>query len=167
MSEALWYRWNGAAMIPMRPDAAAAQFFLDGRYLLEAHHERSHARHKAYFAAIASAWHSLPEETANRHPSPEHLRKYALIRTGWAQERTYVAGSAHEAQRIEAFIEPFDSYAIIAREGHVVRVWTARSQSYKAMGRDDFNRSMDDVLSFIADQIGVSRATLEEQGEMA
>jgi len=167
MSDPLWYRWNGAVMVPMRPDAASAQFFVDGRYLLEAHHERSHARHRAYFAALNAAWHSLPETLMTTYPSPEHLRKFGLIRTGWHDERTYVAGSTKEAERLAAFIEPFDSYAIISLDQHVVRVWTAQSQSYKAMGRDDFNRSMDDVLGWVANAVGVPKSVLEAEGEMA
>jgi len=154
-------------MIPMRPDAAQAQFFADGRYLLEAHHERSHARHKAYFAALAQAWHSLPEALVELHPSPEHLRKHALIACGWRDDRYIDCGNAEQARKTAAFVRPLDSFAVVTTEGRIVRVWTAQSQSYKAMGRTDFNQSMDDVLSWVAALVGVPRPTLEEQGEVA
>ena len=167
MAEPLWYRWNGAAMVPMRPDAASAQFFCDGRYLLEAHQERSLARHKAYFAAINAAWHSLSEEAMERYPSPEHLRKSALIHTGWRDDRYIDCGSAEHARRMATFVKPFDSFAVITTEGRILRVWTAQSQSFRAMGRTDFNRSMDDVLGWVSALIGVPRATLEAEGELA
>jgi|SRR5215472_1804328 len=164
MTDPLWYRWNGAVMVPIQIELAQYQFRPDGRYLLEAHHERSYQRHKAYFASLNEAWQSL---SSDRWPTPEHLRKHALIRTGWYEERTLVCGSQREAERMAAFVRPFDTFAVIEVADHVVRVWTARSQSYKAMGRDDFNRSMDDVLNYVAALLGVPKDVLAAQGEIA
>ena len=165
MADPLWYRWNGAVMVPARPELAEHQFVPDHKYLLEAHHERSHARHRAYFASLHEAWSSLSSE---RWPTPEHLRKHALIRTGWYEERLVVCGSRGEAKRLAAFIRPMDLFAVVfADEQNVVRALTARSQSYKEMGRDDFNRSMEDVLTYVAALLGVPKDVLEAQGEMA
>lgn len=58
----LWYRWNGAVMVPSQRDLAEHQFRPDGMYLLQAHHERSYARHKAYFAALHDAWMHLDHD---------------------------------------------------------------------------------------------------------
>jgi hypothetical protein len=162
MAEALWYRWNGAVLIPLRPDAAGAMFQVNGRYHLEAHFERSSARHRAYFAQLNEAWHSLPESGRDELPSPEHLRKFALIKTGWRNERNLVLGSNKEALRVAAFFAPLDEFAMVLPQGHRVVIWTAKSQSYRSMERDDFNRSMDDVLAYVANLIGVTRAELEE-----
>jgi hypothetical protein len=164
MADPLWYRYNGAVMVPMRPDEAARQFIVDGRYLLEAHHARAHARHRAYFAALHEAWGSIATDD---FPTSEHLRKFALIKTGWRQERVLACETRERAERTAAFVRGLDDYAIVTTHDALVRVWTARSQSYKAMGRDDFNRSMDDVLNYVASLIGVSKETLEAQGEMA
>jgi hypothetical protein len=164
LSDPLWYRWNGAVMIPMRPELAAHQFHVDGRYFLEAHHERSWQRHKAYFASLTEAWRNLATDI---FPTAEHLRKHALIKTGWRDERSFVCRSRDEAARLAAFCKPFDEYAVLVAEGRVLRVWTAQSQSYKAMGRDRFNQSMDDVLDYCAGLIGVTTEQLEAEGVFA
>jgi len=164
MTDPLWYRWNGAVMVPMRPELAEHQFVPDYRYLLEAHHERSYQRHKAYFASLHEAWQSL---ASDRWPTPEHLRKAALIRTGWYEERILACDNEAAAERTVAFVKPFDAFAVIFADGLQVHVLTARSQSYKAMGRDDFNRSMDDVLSFVAALLEVPKDVLAAQGEIA
>jgi hypothetical protein len=160
----LWYRWNGAAMLPMQPELAAQQFHIDGRYLLEAHHERSYQRHKAFFAAVHEAWTNL---AAAEFPTPEHLRKFALIRTGWRDERVMVCASPEAAERLATFCRPFDSYAVMLADGPILRVWTAQSQSYRGMGRDRFNKSMEDVLNYCAGLISVSTEQLREQGDAA
>jgi len=164
MADPLWYRWNGAVMVPARPELAEQQFVPDHKYLLEAHHERSYQRHRAYFASLHEAWQSLASDA---WPSPEHLRKYALIKTGWRDERTFACQNNAVAERLAAFCQPFDTFAVIAVDGTVVRVWTAKSQSYKAMGRSDFNQSMEDVLGFCAELLGVPKDVLAAQGELA
>lgn len=164
MTDPLWYRWNGAAMIPMRPELAERVFRPDGHYLLEAHHERSWQRHKAYFASLHEAWSSLRSDD---YPTPEHLRKFALIRTGYYDERVLVCESEAVAERVAAFVTPLDEFAAIVAQGNLVRVYTAKSQSYKAMGRDQFNASMDAVLDYVADLVGVRREELDAQGGFA
>jgi hypothetical protein len=163
-SDPLWFRWNGAAMIPMRPELAERQFRPDGHYLLEAHHERSYQRHKAYFASLHEAWSSL---RVDDFPTPEHLRKFALIKTGHYDERVLACDTAAQAERVSSFVRPLDEFSIIVRADNLVRVWTAKSQSYKAMGRDEFNRSMDEVLDYVADLVGVRREELDAQGGFA
>jgi hypothetical protein len=148
-------------MMPQRPELAERIFRPDGIYLLEVHHERSYSRHRAYFASLNEAWASLRSDD---FPTAEHLRKHALIKCGYYDERMLVCSSASMAQRAAAFIRPMDDFAIVGVQAHVVRVWTAKSQSYKAMGRDPFNQSMDAVLDYAAGLIGVTRETLDAQG---
>jgi hypothetical protein len=148
MSDPLWYRYNGAAMMPLLPEVAARQFWVGGVYLLELHREeRQSARHKAYFATLHDDWTRLQRP---EWPTSEHLRKYALIQTGWREERALECPSPELASEIAAFAQPLDPYAVLVAEGPLLRVWTARSQSYAAMGRENFNRSMDDVLDYCA-----------------
>ena len=45
---------------------------------------------------------------------------------------------------------------IVVQVNAVVRVWTARSQSVRAMGKAEFKESVDKVLAFCADWIGVA-----------
>lgn len=50
-----------------------------------------------------------------------------------------------------------DEYAIVEAVECVVRVYTAKSQSMKAMGNRDFQQSKSDVLDFVDDLLGVER----------
>jgi hypothetical protein len=159
-----WARWNGVCFIPARPELVERALRPDQHVLLEIHHERSHAKHRAFFASLAEAWASL---RSDEFPTVEHLRKFALIRSGWYDERFIACDSPEMAARVAAFIRPMDEFHVVMVDGSVVRQWTAKSQSYKAMGRDAFNKSMDDVLGFVAGLLGVDRETLLAQGEMA
>lgn len=164
---ALAFRWDGDAMVPLRPKLADAEFVVGEIYLLDAVHERTINSHRHYFVALAESWRNLPEDQADRFPTVESLRKYALIMTGWRDERTLVAGSKSGAQRLAAFIKPLDEHAVIVVRDFVVRVWTAKSQSLKAMGKADFTKSKGDVLSFVADMIGVPPETLSQEAGKA
>lgn len=149
--------WTGEAWVPEdRFVKAIRAEFGEGEVVpLVRHEDRSGASHNHYFATLNDLWESLPEEEAERFPTGEHLRKYALIRTGWRDERSIVCASRAEALRLAAFVRPMDLYAVVAVSEAVVRVWTAKSQSLKAMGKADFQRSKDDVLGFVSQMIGV------------
>jgi len=136
---------------------ADREFVVGETYKMVEHHERSTNSHNHYFAAIKNGFDSLPEQLSETYPTPEHLRKKALIWKGYRDERTIVAASAAEAQRIAAFVKPMDDFAVVTVSAAVVRVWTAKSQSMKAMGNRDFQQSKSDVLEFIDDLLGVER----------
>lgn len=141
-----------------------AQFVIGQRYTMEAAEERSGAQHRFYFACINDAWSNLSEEQTERFPTAEHLRKFALIKTGHADERTFVASSRAEALRIAAFMKPADEFCVVIAKETVVSVWTAKSQSVRAMGKDTFKKSCDDVLHFVAGLVG---ARPEDLGKAA
>ena len=69
--------------------------------------------------------------------------------------------SKAEAVRVASFIRPLDTYAVIVPREATVVVMTAKSQSYKAMGRVEFQRSKEAVLDKLAAMIGVERRTLD------
>lgn len=156
----LWFQWTGEAMVPLNPRAADRMYVVGERYHLDHIEERSAASHRAYFAALHDAWQNLPEDLAERFATPEALRKYALIRTGFRDERSIIAASKAEARRIAAFIKPLDEFAVVSVHEAAVIVWTAKSQSMKAMGKAEFQRSKDAVLQFCAEIIGVTRDEL-------
>lgn len=153
----LMFIWDGEGMVPMRPFRKRADqvFVIGERYRLEVHEERSDRSHSHYFASIAEVWANLPDDQAARWPTPEHLRKWALIRAGYSDQRQIVCGTKAEAQRMRAFIAPIDDYAIVTANEAVVTVFTAKSQSYKAMGKKEFGESKQKVLDILADLIGV------------
>jgi hypothetical protein len=132
------------------------------RYKMEITEERSTASHSHFFAALNEAWANLPESQADRFPTSEHLRKWALIRAGYSDQRQIVCASKAEALRMRAFIAPIDEYAIVTVNEAVVTVFTAKSQSYKAMGRREFNDSKSKVLDIVAELIGVTSRELEK-----
>lgn len=129
--------------------------------------DRSSASHRHYFAAIASAWSNLPDELAGEFPSPEHLRKYALIKAGFADRRSIVTASRAEAMRVAAFVQPLDEFALVATDAATVTVWTAHSQSVRAMGKAEFQRSKEAVLDIVSAMIGTDAATLIGNAEAA
>ena len=102
-------------------------------------------------------------ESDNRFPTMEHLRKAALCHTGWADERTIVGDSEPEAKRLAITIRAYERYAVIAHKGNVVQIWTARSQSPRAMSKDEFQKSKQDVLDYVSGLIHVKRSELEKQ----
>lgn len=155
------FRWDGEAMRPLSPRLADKEYVVGQVYRLEHREERSSASHAHYFACINEAWQSLPEWLARRFPTPEHLRKYALIRAGYRDERSIVCSSKAEAQRLASFIRPMDDFAAVSTNGPVVVVWTAKSQSTKAMGRKEFQASKDAVLGVLAEMIGTTADSLK------
>jgi hypothetical protein len=148
-------------MRPVHP-RLATKHFGDGEVVtLEVREERSSASHRHYFAQLKEAHDNLPDEIAERLPTPEHLRKYALIRSGYRDERSIVCASKAEALRVAGFVKPLDEFAIVTTQGAVVSVWTAKSQSVRAMPKGEFQESKDRVLAYVASLIGTTTAALE------
>lgn len=130
-------------------------FVVGEHYKLVEHHDRSKVSHNHYFAALGNAWSNLPDRLLEEFPTAEVLRKKLLIRAGYADERSIVCASKAEAQRVAAFIKPMDDYAIVTVREAVVRVYTAQSQSVKAMGAKSFQASKTAVLEALDDLLGV------------
>lgn len=162
MDVPLEFRWDGEAMIPASQfwaRRADRQYVVGERYKLVDHHDRSTNSHRHFFAVVNDAWQTLPDKLQEQYPTAEHLRKYALIRKGYRDERSIVCASKAEAQRVAAFVKPMDDFAIVTASEAVVRVWTAKSQSAKAMGAKEFQQSKSDVLDFLDDLLGVERGS--------
>lgn len=156
-------RWDGQSFTPINARVARAadqEFVVGDIYRLEAVEERSAKSHRHFFAAVNEAWANLPESLGDQFPSPDHLRRWCLIRAGYAEHRNIVAASKAEAQRIAAFVKPMDSYAVVTVRESVVTVYTAESQSMKAMGKQRFQESKDAVLSLLAAMIGADPVEL-------
>lgn len=161
--------WDGESFIPLQRFARQCdrEFVIGQQYRLVENEERSRASHNQYFASIHEAWLNLPEEIAHRFPSPDHLRRWALIQAGYRNERTIVAGSPDAANEIAAFIEDIDDYAVVVVHGNLVSHCTAKSQSTKAMGKTVFQDSKRKVLDVISNLIGVSAGDLHSNADQA
>lgn len=155
------FRWDGESMVPLRPKLADRDFVIGEAYHLEVVEERSAKSHRHYFASLNEAWQNLPDTALERLPTSEHLRKFALIKTGYHDSKSIVASSKAEAQRFAAFVRPAEEFCIITVEGATVTVFTAKSQSQKAMGKEMFQASKDAVLAYVSALIGVDRQELE------
>ncbi len=156
------FRWSGEAMIPLPNFAKRCDeaFVVGEVYRMDVVEQRSHRSHNHFFASVHDAWLNLPEPYTDRFPTAEHLRKWCLIKAGFRDERTIVAKSKAEAQRFVKFIRPVDDCAVIIARDAVVIHWTAKSQSMKAMGRKEFQRSKDAVLAECAKLIGTDPSKL-------
>ena len=152
------FMWNGEAMIPARPKAADKAFVIGRRYWLDEVSERSWASHAQQFAWIKQAHDNLPESFAEMFPSPEHLRKAALIATNWHRETIIDAGSRAAAARVAAYARGEDEFARVVVRGSTVIVQKARSQRMHGLDRmlkAEFEASKADILGWIANLIGV------------
>lgn len=166
MHNPMVFEWDGNAMVPLprfKRDADK-RFTVHERYFLDEIQERSAKSHRFYFASVNQAWVNLPEAAAEAFPTADHLRKYALIKAGFHDHRSIVASSKAEARRLAAFVKPMDEFAIVTVTECVVNVYTAKSQSHRAMGRQDFAKSKEAVLAILATMIDVAPAALERAG---
>ncbi len=131
----------------------------------ERHEERSMASHNHYHASVQTAFDNLPEGD-HRFPTPNALRKWALIKNGYCTENSVVCDSPKQAQTIAAFMGNSEGVIIVVRE-NVVKRYTAKSQSVAAMGKDEFQQSKTLVLDTIAELIAVKRKRLEDNAGKA
>ncbi|MEY4034575.1 MAG: hypothetical protein RL492_1769 [Verrucomicrobiota bacterium] len=163
-------RWNGEAFDPVsrRFAAVADKHFVIGQvYDMVPEEDRSAVSHRHYFAAVREAWMNLPEGLAEDYPTAEHLRKFALVKAGFCDQRTLIASSKAEALRLAAFVRPMDEFAVVSTSGNTVVVLTPQSQSMRAMGKADFQRSKDLVLGIVSAMVGTSPQDLQENAGRA
>lgn len=158
------FRWDGEAMKPLHLGHAAKEYEVGEVYPLEVQQLRSANSHSHFFASLHEGWQNLPEDISWRFPTPEHLRKWLLIKTGYRDERSIIVSSRSEAERVAAFVRPSDPFAVVVADATLVTVYTAKSQSAKAMGRAEFQRSKQAVLDALAEMIGVSPEALNQRG---
>lgn len=164
------FQWDGEAMVPANGFWARLcdrLFVVGERYSLAEHHERSGNSHRHFFAAVKQGWLNVPEDQAERWPTPEHLRAYALIKTGWHNRSDFPAASKAEALRMAAFLRPIDEYSIVTVTDNIVSRFTAKSQAYRAMNKADFKASKDAVLDYIAEITGISVEELNANTDQA
>jgi hypothetical protein len=151
MTDLIECTFTGEAFIPRTPfmlRRAAERFGAGEIVYLNAEEERSMLSHRHYFATLNDLWANLPERFATEPwaQSPEHFRKWLLIRAGYSTAQTYACQSRAEAMRLAAAIRPLAEFNVVAvRDAAVIR-FEAQSQSVKAMGKKAFQESKDAVL---------------------
>lgn len=123
---------------------------------------RSKASHDHFFAIINEAWKNLPEDMGDDFPSPEHLRKWALIKAGFCSETRVACANNNEAMTLATKAKEMDKYSIVAIDGKAVTIWTADSQRRDAMGRQAFQEAKERALHIISNLIGTDITILKE-----
>lgn len=157
------FQWTDDGVMKPHPRAEMLcdrQFTVGEWYVLVVHEERSEESHRHYFACIREAWQNLPPPLDTRWPSPEHLRKWALVQAGYCNEQAIALHSHKDALEVAALSRRLDHYAVIKVNGDVCRIWTAHSQSRRAMNKQRFQESKEAVLRIISEIIGTDAATL-------
>lgn len=172
MTRPVHFFWDGESMTPAtqyQAKLADAEYVVGESYTLTVQEDRSMASHNHQFAWLKQAWLSLPEhlQAAPFAQSRDHLRKYALIRTGFCDIRTVTCGSNAAAQRVALMARDLDHFCVADIAGSTVTVMTAHSQSTRAMGKQRFQESKTAILEFIADLIGVTPENLQQQKDAA
>lgn len=136
---------------------ADGHYVIGAVYALVEHSERSVKSHAAYFAQIKDYWQTLPESLAAEYPTSEHLRKKALIKSGFATHTDFTFDTPRDAITAAGVMANDDEYSIVEVKDRVVRRWRARSQNYRSMDREEFQKSKQAVLDYIDARLGRER----------
>lgn len=123
---------------------------------------RSKASHDHFFAIVHEAWKSLPEDMADDFPSPDHLRKWALIKAGFCTMTKIVCANNDEAANLLRKWKSMDRFSIVEISGKAVTIWTADSQRRDAQGRKAFQEAKEAALHVLSNLIGTDVTTLKE-----
>ena len=124
---------------------------------------RSQNSHNHFFASVAESWRHLPEAKLDQYPSPTILRYWCLIKAGYRDEQSVVVDNPKEARTVARAIRLVaKEYCVVVVKDNIIKVYTPKSQSKKAMGAAVFQKSKDDVSEVIAKLIGVAPGELKE-----
>lgn len=156
-----------AVMVAKTPGLARTRFVDGDDYLLLDVEERSAKSHDHEFAWLNEAWKTLPESLAEQYPTPEHLRKKALIQARFYHETVTDAGSNAAALRVASMIRAREEFAMVFVRGAFVIVRDPKSQSRRAMEKDEFQRSKTAILEVVSELLGVLPETLSRVKESA
>ena len=150
--------WNGEAFEPEpRFRWQCDQDYAVGeKYRMDIIEDRSAASHSHYFATINEAWLNLPEDQAKRFPSPEHLRKWALVQCGYCHETPAVFSTKQDALTSASLIRKTDKYSVLTVHDNVVTRYEPESQSTRSMDKERFQKSKTAVLELLASMIQVT-----------
>lgn len=147
-------------MIPKSRALAAERYTEGEEYLLSPHVDRSKETHNHYFVCIATAFDNLPEDIAEKVQDSDCLRKWALIKSGHCDQVAYGFKDNATAKEMAVIMKEIsrkvDGYAAFTVQDNAVTVYTARSQTLKAMGKDTFQRSKTDVFRVLSELLGVA-----------
>jgi len=169
---ATWDSKEGALrVLPRFRNVAGAQFSDGEEYPIEVREHRSSKSHAFFFTSVNAAWRNLRGETAEILSTPNHLRGWALVQSGWHDQHIVEAPSKDDAMKMAMFAralardEGYVEIKVIKHDGQwFVRSRTPRSQSRASMNKEEFQKSSRDVLDVLSGAIEVTRKQLEREG---
>jgi hypothetical protein len=129
--------------------------------------DKAEAFRKMYFAAVREAWLNLPEHLAGSFLTPEQLRKWALVKCGYADEQSVVLESMLDALRYCNYLTRAKPNSVVVCKGNALKIWTARSQKRKVMKPQEFKESANAVLDLLSDMIGTRVTELKRNAGRA
>jgi len=135
------------------------------RYRMDVMEERSAVSHSHYFACLNEAWLNLPEDQSKRFPSPNHLRKWALVQCGYCHESHSVFSTKQDAITAATLIRKTDKFSVLTVHDNIVTRYEPESQSTKSMDKKRFQESKDKVLELLASMVGVTAKQLEKEAK--
>lgn len=157
------FRWEGDSFVPLRPKYADRELVVGRVYwLTEVRNvEPSGRSWRHMFAVIKKSWENLPEDLKDDYPTPEALRKRALIQAGFYDETVIEVSDTAAAGLLAAVLRRRNGLShVIVRPGCVIQ---REAKSQKDMEREEFQRSKDAIFGIVSDLIGVDIATLERE----
>lgn len=157
------FTWNGEAMVPRSPRLADKAYVVGENYLLVTYEQRSISSHNHEFAWLKDAWLNLPENLADQFPTPEHLRKRALIDGGFYDETIIDVGTNADALKVASAFRSREEFSLVIVRGPAVVIRTAKSQSRRSMNKHDFQASKTAILEIVSNMIGVKPEQLTGQ----
>lgn len=177
------FQWHEAdqVMVPAKRhlQLCKRQFVDMGTYFLGPHGGPLSESDKAYFASVGNAFKNLNDAQLKKWPSAEYLRKWALCKTGYCDHELRPFALEKDAREAGAMVRKHDAFCVIvvreARDDEkkqsggdwLVEVFTALSQRRGSMPDEKRKKSMTDVLDFLAREIGITRAELQQHSKTA
>ncbi len=158
-------RWTGEALVPVggHKELCDKQLTVGYDYAAELQFDRAMKAHRMQFAWLKEAWLNLPEELQADYPTPEHLRKRALIQAGFYTEQVIDLSDMTLERAFERNVR-LDEFSVIFKRGDFLVIRTPESQSVRNMGNRRFLESMTAIMEVIADLIGVDPDSLRREG---
>ncbi len=142
-------------------------YVIGEKYRMDIIEDRSAASHSHYFAAVNEAWLNLPEDQAKRFPSPDHLRKWALVQCGYCHATPSVFSTKQDAITSASMVRKTDKYSVLTVHDNIVTRYEPESQSTRSMDKERFQKSKTAVLDLLATMINVTPKQLEKNSSHA
>lgn len=165
----IFCQYDGDSFVPLARSQRVCdkEYCIGEVYQLAPVEDRSTSTHNHEFAWLKDAWLNLPEQYAELYPSPEHLRKRALIQAGYYDEEIVDAGTNAAALRVASAFRHREEFSLVIVRGPLVVIRSAKSQSRRAMKKKEFQDSKSAIMDVISEMIGVERKTLEQEAGRA